>query len=239
MVPGFVYVPYNDAAAVAAVLDDKTAAVMVEPIQGEGGINVPSAAYLGELRRLCDQHGALLILDEVQTGMGRTGEWFAYQHTSIEPDILTCAKALAGGVAAGVMMARPEVAAVLKPGMHASTFGGNPIACRAALAAIDTIESDGLLERGTAIGTRFREHFETLRSELPTLIRDIRILGTMIGLDLTIDATEIVGECMRRRLLINATHGHVVRLLPALTISDHQIDEGCAILADVLRQAVV
>ena len=239
MVPGFGYVPFNDLAAVAAVLDNETAAILVEPVQGEGGINVPSAGYLAGLRELCDERGVLLILDEVQTGMGRTGDWFAYQHEGIEPDILTCAKALAGGIAAGVMMARPSVAAVLKPGMHASTFGGNPIACRAALAVIETIEADGLLDRGVAIGVRFREQFEALRDELPNHVRDIRIKGTMIGLDLTFDATEIVAECMRRRLLINATHGHVVRLLPALTISDDQIDEGCAILADVLRQAVV
>jgi acetylornithine/N-succinyldiaminopimelate aminotransferase len=239
MVPGFVYVPYNDLAAVAAVLDDQTAAVLVEPIQGEGGINVPSAGYLAGLRALCDERRVLLLLDEVQTGMGRTGEWFAYQHEGIEPDVLTCAKALAGGIAAGVMMARPSVAAVLKPGMHASTFGGNPVACRAALAAIETIESDGLLERGVAIGARFHQQFAAIRTELPNLVRDIRIKGTMIGLDLTFDATNIVAGCMNRRLLINATHGHVVRMLPALTISDDQIDEGCAILADVLRQAVV
>jgi acetylornithine/succinyldiaminopimelate/putrescine aminotransferase len=239
MVPGFVYVPYNDLDAVAGVLDKQTAAVMVEPVQGEGGINIPSAGYLAGLRKLCDQRGVLLILDEVQTGMGRTGEWFAFQHDGVEPDILTCAKALAGGIAAGVMMARPSVASELKPGMHASTFGGNPIACRAALAAIETIEADGLLERGVAIGERFRDHFETIRDERPNLVRDIRIKGTMIGLDLTIDGPTIVAECMRRMLLINATHGHVIRLLPALTITDEQIDEGCAILADVLRHAVV
>jgi len=235
MVPGFVYVPYNDLGAVAAVLDDQTAAVLVEPIQGEGGINIPAADYLRGLRRLCDERGVLLILDEVQTGMGRTGQWFAYQHTDAIPDILTCAKALAGGIAMGVMMARPQVAAVLKPGMHASTFGGNPIACRASLAAIETIEAEGLLERGVAIGNRFREQFEALRAELPHTVRDIRILGTMIGLDLTFDASHVVTLCLERRLLINATHGHVVRLLPALTITDDEIDEGCAILADVLR----
>src|SRR5262249_42931877 len=134
MVPGFVYVPYNDLTAVAAAVDRQTAAILVEPVQGEGGINIPAPGYLTGLRRLCDDRGILLILDEVQTGMGRTGEWFAYQRERIVPDILTCAKALAGGVAAGVMMARTSVAAVLKPGMHASTFGGNPIACRAALA---------------------------------------------------------------------------------------------------------
>jgi acetylornithine/N-succinyldiaminopimelate aminotransferase len=239
MLPGFEYVPFNDLDAVAAVLDDQTAAVLVEPVQGEGGINVPSPGYLAGLRRLCDARGALLILDEVQTGMGRTGAWFAYQHDQVEPDILTCAKALAGGIAAGVMMARPSVAAVLKPGMHASTFGGNPIACRAALAAIETIEAEGLLERGTAIGEKFRGHFEAIRAQRPDLVREIRIKGTMIGLDLTIDATSVVAECMRRRLLINATHGHVIRLLPALTITDDQIDQGCAILADTLRQAAV
>lgn len=236
MVPGFAYVPYNDLDAVARVLDAETAAVMVEPIQGEGGINIPSPDYLSGLRSLCDEKGVLLILDEVQTGMGRTGKWFAYQHTSITPDILTCAKALAAGVAAGVMTAKAEVAAAFKPGMHASTFGGNPIACRAGLATVETIEQDGLLERGHAIGERFRGHFESIRAARPDLVKEIRILGTMIGLDLTTDATGVVSACLERRLLINATHGHVVRLLPALTISDEQIDEGCALLADVLQQ---
>lgn len=237
MVPGFVYVPYDDLGAVAAAIDDQTAAVLVEPIQGEGGINVPSAGYLPGLRRLCDERGVLLILDEVQTGLGRTGNWFAYQESGITPDILTCAKALAGGVAAGVMMAKPEVAATLKPGMHASTFGGNPIACRAGLATVETIEQDGLLERGRAVGERFRRHFEACRLEFPGLIRDIRIKGVMIGLELSIDASGVVAECLNHRLLINATHGNVIRLLPALNINDEQIDEGCVILADALRKA--
>ena len=163
MVPGFAYIPFDDLAAADAAIDGGTAAVLVEPIQGEGGVNLPSPGYLQGLRKLCDERGALLILDEVQTGLGRTGRWFAYQHFGIEPDILTCAKALAGGIAAGVMMATVEVAETLKPGMHASTFGGNPIACRAGLAAVETIEEDGLLERGKAVGERFRGHFE--RSE--------------------------------------------------------------------------
>ncbi|MEO6809594.1 MAG: aminotransferase class III-fold pyridoxal phosphate-dependent enzyme, partial [Isosphaeraceae bacterium] len=215
----------------------QTAAILVEPIQGEGGINVPSDGYLPGLRQLCDERGVLLILDEVQTGLGRTGKWFAYQHTGITPDILTCAKALAGGVAAGVMMATPDVAATLKPGMHASTFGGNPIACRAGLATIETIEQDALLERGQGVGERFRRHFESYRLEFPSLIRDIRIKGVMIGLELTIDASGVVAECLNQRLLINATHGNVIRLLPALNISDEQIDEGCVILSDALRKA--
>jgi acetylornithine/N-succinyldiaminopimelate aminotransferase len=237
MVPGFVYVPYNDLEAVARVLDHETAAVLVEPIQGEGGVNIPDPGYLPGLRRLCDERKVLLMLDEVQTGMGRTGHWFAYQQYDVaaEPDVLTCAKALAGGIAAGVMIARPQVAEVLKPGMHAATFGGNPIACRAGMATIETIEEDGLLERGLAVGERFRGQFEALRRELPERIREVRVRGVMIGLDLTFDASDVVSDCLKRRLLINATHGHVVRLLPALTISDDQIDQGCAILAEVLR----
>jgi acetylornithine/N-succinyldiaminopimelate aminotransferase len=239
MVPGFVYVPYDNVQAVANASCDQTAGILVEPIQGEGGINIPSPGYLEGLRRLCDDRGMLLMLDEVQTGMGRTGAWFAYQDQGVEPDVLTCAKALAGGFAAGVMIARPDVASVLQPGMHASTFGGNPIACRASLATIETIEADGLLERGTAIGFRFQKHFESLRSEMPGLVRAIRIRGVMIGLELSIDATPVVAECLKQKLLINATHDHVVRLLPALTISDDQIDQGCAILAAVLRQLQV
>jgi acetylornithine/N-succinyldiaminopimelate aminotransferase len=237
MVPGFSYVPYNDLKALEAALDDQTAAVMIEPIQGEGGINLPGPGYLEGIRKLCDANGALMILDEVQTGMGRTGEWFAYQHHGFEPDILTCAKALAAGVAAGVAIAKPHVAEALKPGMHASTFGGNPIACRAGLAAIETIEADGLLERGRVVGERFRDHFEAWKLEMPALIRDIRIKGVMIGLELSIDATPIVLDCMERGLLINATHGTVIRLLPALNILDEQVDEGCAMLLEALRRS--
>jgi acetylornithine/succinyldiaminopimelate/putrescine aminotransferase len=207
---------------------------LIEPIQGEGGINLPAPGYLQGLRKLCDDRGALLILDEVQTGLGRTGEWFAYQHYGIVPDILTCAKALAGGVAAGVMIARPEIAATLKPGMHASTFGGNPIACRAGIATIETIEADGLLERARTIGERFRRHFEAIKAKRPELVREIRILGVMIGLDLTVDATPVVSACLERRLLVNATHGTVIRLLPALNITEEQVDEGCEILREVL-----
>jgi predicted acetylornithine/succinylornithine family transaminase len=239
MVPGFAYVPFNDLAAAAEAIDGHTAAFLVEPIQGEGGINVPSGDYLSGLRKLCDERGALLILDEVQTGMGRTGHWFAYQHTSITPDVLTCAKALAGGVAAGVMMARPEVAASLQPGMHASTFGGNPIACRAGLATIETIDEEGLLERGKAIGDRFRAHALSWRRARPDVVQDVRVVGAMIGVELAVDATLVVAECLKRGLLINATHGTVVRLLPALTITDELIDEGCALIGEVLRDLTV
>jgi predicted acetylornithine/succinylornithine family transaminase len=235
LLSGFVHVPFGDAPAMANALDNRTAAVLVEPIQGEGGIQIPPPGYLEDLRALCDRAGALLILDEVQTGLGRTGKWFAYQHSSIEPDLMTCAKALAGGVAMGVLIARPEIASKLVPGTHASTFGGNPIAARASLATIETIEEDGLLDRAFAIGARFHLHFHALRNERPELVREIRIAGAMIGLELAADATPVVDNCLSRGLLVNATHGTVVRLLPALTIADDEIDRGCAILIDVLR----
>ena len=242
MVPGFEYLPYNDIAAVARALDHQTAAVLVEPIQGEGGVNIPGPEYLPGLRKLCDERGVLLILDEVQTGLGRTGHWFAYQQfgDAAEPDILTCAKALAGGIAAGVMIARPQVAAVLQPGMHASTFGGNPIACRAGAGHRSRrSRKTACSKRGLAIGERFRSQFEALRRELPERIRQVRVSGVMIGLELTFDASQVVSECLKQRLLINATHGNVVRLLPALTISDELIDQGCGIMAEVLREVVV
>ena len=236
MIPGFEYIPFADLAAAENAIDDQVAAVIVEPVQGEGGINIAPTEYLRGLRRLCDDRGALLILDEVQTGMGRTGEWFAYKHSGVVPDILTCAKALAGGIAAGVMLASPTVAATLKPGMHASTFGGNPIACRAGLATIETIEQEGLLDRAKGVGERFRSHYEALRSDRPDLVKEVRILGAMIGVELGFDASSVVADCLERRLLVNATHGTVLRLLPALNVTDDQIDEGCAILADAIRR---
>lgn len=236
IVPGFTYVRYNDLEAASRAMDEETAAVMVEPIQGEGGVNVPSPGYLEGLRRLCDERGALLILDEVQTGMGRTGRWFAYQHHGIEPDVLTCAKALAGGVAAGVTLAKREVAESLRPGMHASTFGGNPIACRAGLAVIETIEAENLLERAGAIAARFRERFEALRAEIPGAIGEIRTRGVMIGVDLGMDGTRVVAECMERGVLVNATQGTVLRLLPALNVDDESIDRGCAVIGEAIRK---
>jgi acetylornithine/N-succinyldiaminopimelate aminotransferase len=235
LVPGFLSVPYNDLPATAAAIDSTTAAILVEPVQGEGGVNVPSSGYLAGLRKLCDERGILLILDEVQTGLGRTGRWFAYQDAGITPDILTCAKGLAGGLAAGVMIAKRELAAELKPGMHASTFGGNPIACAGGLAAIETIEADELLARAQAIGEQFGAHFHRLQEERPSLIRQVRVKGAMIGIELAVDATAVVNACLARKLLVNATHGTVVRLLPALTLSDEELDRGTAILCEVLR----
>jgi predicted acetylornithine/succinylornithine family transaminase len=233
LLAGFSYAPFGDLDAVARLIDAETCAILVEPIQGEGGVNIAPDGYLKGLRELADKQKLLLIFDEVQAGMGRTGRWFAHQHWPVQPDIMTLSKALAGGVAAGALVARKEVAEFLKPGTHAATFGGNPIACRAALATIETIEEDGLLARADDIGTRFREHFETLRARCP-LIQQVRVKGAMIGIELSVDGTSVVKRCLERRLLINCTHGTVLRLLPALTITDAQIDEGCRILDEVL-----
>ena len=233
MLPGFTYTPHGSLEAVEQAIDSETAAILLEPIQGEGGINLPPPGYLEGLRKLCDQHGMLLMLDEVQTGMGRTGMWFSHQHCDIVPDVVTLAKALAGGVALGGVIAKPEVAALLKPGTHAATFGGNPLACQAALATIETFEAEGLLERAGQVGERFRHHFERMKLDSP-LVKDIRILGAMIGLELHCEGAPIVAKCLERGLLINCTHATVIRLLPAVNIPDDLIDDGCAILAEAL-----
>jgi acetylornithine/succinyldiaminopimelate/putrescine aminotransferase len=233
MLPGFRYAPHGDLAAVEALIDNETCGILVEPIQGEGGVNLPPAGYLEGLRDLCDRHKLVLIFDEVQTGMGRTGKWYSHQHWNVQPDILTLAKAIAGGVALGGIVAKPSVADKLKPGTHAATFGGNPIACRAALATIETIDAEGLLERAGQIEQRFRERFLAMKERSP-LVREVRAKGAMIGVELTADAAPIVQGCLKRGLLVNATHGTVLRLLPALTLTDEQIDEGCATIDEVL-----
>jgi acetylornithine/N-succinyldiaminopimelate aminotransferase len=235
LVAGFVYAPFGDLEAVKKLIDRETAAIMIEPIQGEGGINIPPEGFLQGLRDLCDENNLLLIFDEVQTGCGRTGEWFAYQHFGVTPDVMTLAKALCGGIAGGAMMVKPEIAPSLRPGMHAATFGGNPIAARAGLAYIEAVEDENLLEHGKEVGEIFRTRMETLKQQC-NLIRDVRILGTMIGVELNIDGAPIVKGCLDRRLLINCTHGTVIRLLPALNISEKQIHEGCDIMADVLKK---
>ena len=233
MLPGFLYAPFGDLAAAEKLIDSETCAVLLEPIQGEGGINLPPPGYLEGLRELCDRHGLLLIFDEVQTGLGRTGKWYAHQHWNVRPDIFTLAKALAGGIAMGGIVAKPEVADKLKPGTHAATFGGNPLAARAALATIETIEQDGLLDRATRIGEKFRARFLALKEQCP-LVTDVRVKGTMIGLELGVEGGPVVQACLRRGLLINCTHQTVIRLLPAVTIADEQIDDGCDILDEVL-----
>src|SRR4051794_8892320 len=234
LLPGFAYAPFGDLEAVKKLVDGETCAIMIEPIQGEGGIRIPPDGFLQGLRQLADAHELLLIFDEVQSGCGRTGKWFAYQHTGIVPDIMTLAKSVCGGVAGAALLTTAEVAPSLRPGMHAATFGGNPIAARAGIATIETIDDDGLLERATELGERFRQRLAPLVDELP-IAAELRICGLMIGLELSIDASAIVRQCLERGLLINATQQTVIRLLPAMTLSDEQVDNGCEILAGVLR----
>ena len=234
LAPGFVYAPYGDLDATRQLVDGETAAILVEPIQGEGGIRIPPRGFLEGLRKLADENDLLLMFDEVQAGVGRTGKWFAYQHFDVEPDVMTLAKSLCGGVAGGAMLTRPEIAPSLRPGMHAATFGGNPLAAVAGIATLETIRRDGLLARAAALGEIFRVRLAPL-VELPN-VRELRVCGLMIGLELNSDATAIVGECMDRQLLINVTQGNVIRLLPAMTLSDEQLEQGCEILEQVVRQ---
>ena len=235
LVAGFRYAPLNDLEAVRTLIDDETCGILVEPVQGEGGINAADDDFLIGLRQLADAHGCLLMFDEVQTGLGRTGSWFAYQQTPVEPDVMTLAKGLAGGVACGAMIARAEIAKCLRPGTHASTFGGNPLAMAAGCAAVRMIEDENLLENCRRMSDRFRDRLESLKSELP-IIGELRIRGLMVGIDLTIPAAPAVEKCLKRGVLVNATHDTVVRLLPCLNITQEQVDTGCDVLADVLRE---
>ena len=237
LMAGFVYAPYGDLETVRDLVDEETCAIMVEPIQGEGGINIPDAAFLPGLRTLCDEQELLLIFDEVQTGMGRTGQWFGYQHHETVPDVMSLAKALGGGLACGGIMTNATVAPSLRPGMHACTFGGNPIAARAGLATIETIESEGLLEHTRLMAKQFRERLESLASDTD-VIREVRVLGMMIGIELEIEAAPLVQKCIEQGLLVNATQQTVLRLLPAMNISSQQVEDGCNILSSVIRQAV-
>ncbi len=233
LLPGFTYVPYGDLDAVSNAIDAETSAILLEPIQGEGGIRIPTAEYLKGLRQLADKHHLLLMFDEVQAGMARTGTWFAYQQWGVSPDVMTLAKSLAGGVAMGAVVATPEVASMLKPGMHACTFGGNPIASRAALAFIETVEKEKLLDRAVVVGRKFQERFQALQKRCP-IIKEVRVKGTMIGIELDRDGTPVVQKCMERQLLVNCTQGKVIRLLPALNLPDDLFQEGASILEDVL-----
>ena len=237
LMAGFVYAPYGDLDAVSRLIDAETAALLIEPVQGEGGIRIPPDGFLAGLRRLADEHGLLLVFDEVQTGFGRTGQWFAYQHFGVTPDVMTLAKALCGGLAGAAMLARPEIAPSLRPGMHAATFGGNPIAACAGLAAIDMIEKEGLLARAEQIGQVFRQRLAELQEQCE-LVREVRIVGLMIGIELAIEGAAAVRACMERKLLVNCTHGTVIRLLPAMTISEEQVHQGCDVLAEVLKAQV-
>jgi acetylornithine/N-succinyldiaminopimelate aminotransferase len=232
---GFRQVPYNDLPAIEEAIDEKkTAAILVEPIQAEGGVNVADESYMRGLRELCNQRGILLIFDEVQTGMGRTGKLFGYEHFDIEPDIMTLAKALGGGLPLGAMLAREEIASSFGPGSHASTFGGNPVACSAGLVVMQTL-LDGALENCVQMGKYFVKRLEALQKRF-SFIREIRGKGLMIGVELEIDGGKIAESCVEEGLLLNCTGYKVLRFVPPLTIKKNEVDRGLDILEKVFAR---
>jgi acetylornithine/N-succinyldiaminopimelate aminotransferase len=241
LVRGFLRVAYNDLEALQTIAKNsaEVVAVLLEPVQGEGGVNVPDDDYLAGVRAVCDQYGWLMMLDEVQTGMGRTGQWFAYQHTAIVPDVITLAKGLANGVPIGACLARGEAANTFKPGNHATTFGGNPLACSAALAVLDVIESDHLparaAELSTRMVTRLRDKLIPRDGTEPKLVNAIRSKGLMIGIELDRPCGELVGQALQQGLLINVTAERVIRLLPPLILSDQQADQ----IVDTVAELVI
>jgi acetylornithine/N-succinyldiaminopimelate aminotransferase len=226
LLTGFARVPYNDLEAVAqvAVHNKSIVAILVEPYQGEGGVNVPQAHYLQGLRHLCDQHGWLLMLDEVQCGIGRSGKWFAFQHSGIFPDVMTLAKGLGSGVAIGACLAKGAAADVFKPGNHASTFGGNPLACTAALATLTIIEKDDLIRNAMELGDFMRSAFKAQLADVAGIMQ-IRGQGLMIGIELSRPCGELVKQALKQGLLINVTSDKVVRLLPPLVMQRSEAEQ--------------
>ena len=230
---GFRQVPFNDLEAAEAAVDRRTAAILVEPIQGEGGVVAPDPSYVRGLRRLCDHRGLLLMFDEVQVGMGRTGKLFAYEHFGVEPDVMTLAKALGGGLPLGAMLARERVAESFPPGSHASTFGGNPVVCRAGLAVLETLLEDGLVERCEAMGNLLREGLEGLAGRF-AFVREVRGKGLLLGMELDLDCAPVIRGCMEEGLLVAGAGANVLRMAPPLTIGEEDVAEALSVLERVL-----
>jgi len=235
LVPGFKHVPFNDVDAIGQAITMNTCAIMLEPVQGEGGVKIPDPDYLKEVRKICDENSLLLILDEVQTGMGRTGKFFAYEHFGITPDIMTIAKGLGGGVPIGAMLATDKVALAFQPGTHASTFGGNPLVCAAAVTTIETLLEDGfILDQCNRMSEYMKERLINLREKFPHLIADIRGLGLLIGMELTRDCDSVVKACLEMGVLVNCAAGNVLRFIPPLIVQKKDIDH----LINVLEKAL-
>ncbi|HTZ39577.1 MAG TPA: acetylornithine transaminase [Syntrophales bacterium] len=232
---GFRYVPFNDAQALEKCVSEKTCAVLLEPIQGEGGVRMPDKNYLKAVREICDRRGILMILDEVQTGMGRTGKLFGYEHYGVTPDIMTLAKALGNGIPAGALAATETVSAVFGPGTHASTFGGNPLAMAAAIATLETILEDGFLERCRTMGEYLQERLWSLRKDHP-VVQDVRGKGLLVGMDLSVEGNSTVKACLERGILINCTFDHILRMVPPLVISKQDVDRLVQVLDEVLER---
>ena len=233
---GFSYVNYNDIEALKEMVSEKTCAILLEPIQGEGGINLPEENYLKAVRQLCDETGTLLILDEIQTGMGRTGTMFAYQQYGIVPDIVTIAKGLGGGVPIGAFIASDKVAKVFHAGDHGSTFGGNPLVCAAANAVLAEIKEAGLLSNAKQVGSYLIDSLENLQAKYPAIITQVRGKGLMVGAELTMEGRGIVNSCLEAGVIINCTAGNVLRFVPPLIITNAHVDEMIAVLDGVLAK---
>ena len=236
LVQGFVRVPFGDAEAAARAFEDHPGlvAVLIEPIQGEGGVRVPPEGYLGQLRRLCDRHQALLMLDEIQTGMARTGRWFAFQHEAeLRPDVVTVAKALGNGMPIGACLAREEVAALLPPGSHGTTFGGNPLACRVGLEVIAVMTEHDMPARAERMGRRLLDALKSGLDEHPGVV-EVRGRGLMIGIELSANCAELKDAAMARGLIINVTRGNTIRLLPPLIVDAEQVDRIATLVTELV-----
>jgi acetylornithine/N-succinyldiaminopimelate aminotransferase len=233
---GFDFVPFNDAGALRSQIGPSTCAVMLEPIQGEGGVRCPDENYLKAVRQICNETGTLLIFDEIQTGMGRTGRLFAYQHFGVEPDIMTLAKALANGLPIGAMLARENIAAAFGIGSHASTFGGTPVVTAAALEACKILVEDNIIENARSVGQYFKEKLHDLQTRHP-IIEEVRGLGLLLGMQLKIDGRPLVTQCMQNGFLINCIQEKILRFIPPLIISTEEIDQLVACLDQTLSQA--
>lgn len=222
--PGHVLVPYGDIKALEAQMDDDVCAVLLEPIQGEGGVHVPSDEYLQQVCALCDKHDALLIFDEVQTGVARTGKWFAYMHSGVKPDILTFAKGIGGGFPVAGFAVPERLAHVFKPGDHGGTFGGNPLACAAVYATLTTIKSEGLVDKVAEKGEYFKNELRKLQEKYPDKVTDVRGCGLMLGMEVAGEGKPIVESCLANNVIVNCTAGNVIRIVPPLIISKEEID---------------
>ena len=222
--PGHVLVPYADIKALEAVMDEDVCAVLLEPIQGEGGVHVPSDEYLQQVRALCDKYDALLIFDEVQTGVARTGKWFGYMHSGVKPDVLTFAKGIGGGFPVAGFAVPERLAHVFKPGDHGGTFGGNPLACAAVYATLATIKSEGLVEKVAQKGEYFIGELQKLQAKYPALVKEVRGRGLILGMELTKEGRPVVEHCLANGVIINCTAGSVIRIVPPLIISKEEID---------------
>ena len=232
---GFRYVPYNDLAALDAAVTDRTCGVMVEPIQGEGGVVIPAPGYLQGIRKICNERGLLMIVDEVQTGIGRTGTLFACEQEEVVPDMITLAKALGNGFPIGALLAAKEVAAAFVPGSHGSTFGGNPLATAAGIAVVETILDEEILNNCSRVGEYFLNRLAELK-EKNDRIREIRGRGLIIAVEMTVPGADFVLECMKRGLLINCTGGNVLRFVPPLILTKTDVDKAVGILSEVLEE---